>query len=127
MAHSLPTDQVQVKMVDFLPGVWAGINNQAIAFLMDAFLNCQLARNRVEMPQDSLVLRICLLGTIKIWVDATGCRSRNAVARSSEVTFSLGISPEMILQKIQSVIFPSGIELGSGSRISVTPVLSGCV
>jgi len=58
----MPTDQMQVQVKNYLTGMGTGVDNQAVAGFLDAFLAGNLASNREKMPHELLVSRLQIVG-----------------------------------------------------------------
>jgi hypothetical protein len=54
--HYLTADQMKVHVFNFLPAMCAGVHDQAVAFLCDAFLGCNLFDGQEHLSGDGLVL-----------------------------------------------------------------------
>lgn len=71
MPHSLPADQVQMKMIDALPAIRSGVGDDAITGMVDSLFLCYSSRDREEMPNESFIFRFELVHgfDMPVWHD----------------------------------------------------------
>lgn len=58
----MPADQMQVQVKNYLTGMGASVDNQAVAGFLDAFLPGNLAGNREKVSHELLVTRLQIVG-----------------------------------------------------------------
>ena len=56
MLHTLSADQMDVDMEDRLPGIGAGVGDDAETGLIDAFAFCQLTGNSNKMSHELFII-----------------------------------------------------------------------
>jgi hypothetical protein len=64
----MPADQMQVQVKNYLTGMGTGVDNQAVAGFLDAFLPGNLAGNREKVAHELLVAWLQIVGRFDMLV-----------------------------------------------------------